>query len=184
MDYAAAVAARDGEFATLQPAYPLNDLSGAFERLADLAIALDAQGRAVYAYGDSAGGAIAVWLASRGYVEAAAAKAPPTALVGWRSATARHYATAAATDRRSWRHLRATPRVRRKYSTAFRRSLRPVRIYQSCGDVVVPCSINAGFARRDPEVSLRPIWGPHKDNAAKAYSFESGLDWLSEQADA
>ena len=182
MDYAAAIAAREGDFATLQPAYPLNDLSGAFERLADLAIALDAQGRDVYAYGDSAGGAIAVWLASQGYVEASAAKAPPTALVGWRSVTARHYATAAETDRRSWRHLRATPRVRRKYSTAFQRSLRPVRLFQSCGDVVVPCSINVGFARRDPNVSLARIWGPHKDRAAKAHSFESGLRWLAEQA--
>lgn len=182
MDYAAAIAAHEGEFATLQPAYPLNDLSGAFQRLADVALALDDQGREVYAYGDSAGGAIAVWLASQGYVEAAAAKAPPTALVGWRSATARHYATAATNDRRSWRHLRATPRVRRRYSTAYRPSLRPVRIFQSCGDVVVPCSINAGFARRDPKVSLRSIWGPHKDNAAKAFSFESGLRWLAGQA--
>jgi acetyl esterase/lipase len=182
MDYAAAIAAREGEFATTQPAYPLNDLSGAFERLADVALALGDEGREVYAYGDSAGGAIAVWLASQGYVEAAAAKAPPTALVGWHSATARHYATAARGERRSWRYLRATPRTRRKYSTAFRRSLRPVRIFQSCGDVVIPCGINLGFARRDPKVSLRIIWGPHKDRAAKAYSFESGLRWLAEQA--
>jgi len=182
MDYAAAIAAREGEFATLQPAYPLNDLSGAFERLTDVALALGDQGREVYAYGDSAGGAIAVWLASEGYVEAAAAKAPPTALVGWRSVAARHYATAAADDPRSWRHLRAGPGVRRQYSTAFRRSLRPVRIYQSCSDVVVPCPINIGFSRRDPNVSLRSIWGPHKDRAAKAFSFESGLRWLAERA--
>lgn len=182
MDYAAAIVAREGEFATTQPAYPLNDLAGAFERLAEVALALQGQGREVYAYGDSAGGAIAVWLASQGYVEAAAAKAPLTALVGWRSATARHYATAARGDHRSWRHLQATPRVRRTYSTAFRPSLRPVRIYQSCGDIVVPCSINIGFARRDPKVTLRSIWGPHKDRAAKAFSFESGLRWLAERA--
>jgi acetyl esterase/lipase len=182
MDYAATIAAREGDFVTRQPAYPLNDLAGAFERLAGVALALGAQGREVYAYGDSAGGAIAVWLAANGYVEAAAGKAPPTALVGWRSATARHYATADASDRRSWRHLRATPRVRRKYSTAFGRSLRPVRIYQSCADTVVPCSVSINFARRDPNVSLKPIWGPHKDRAAKAFSFESGLRWLSAQA--
>jgi acetyl esterase/lipase len=182
MDYAATIAAREGEFATLQPYYPLNDLAGAFERLADAALALEAQGREAYAYGDSAGGAIAVWLAANGYVEAAAGKAPPTALVGWRSATARHYATAAASDRRSWRHLRATPRVRRQYSTAFRSSLRPVRIYQSCADTVVPCGINLAFSRRDPNVSLRETWGPHKDRAAKAFSFESGLRWLAGQA--
>jgi acetyl esterase/lipase len=182
MDYAAAIAAGEGEFATLQPAYPLNNLAGAFERLADVARAAGEQGREVYAYGDSAGGAIAVWLASEGYVEAAAAKAPPTALVGWHSATARRYATAAVDDHRSWRHLHATPSVRRTYSTAFRRSLRPVRIYQSCGDIVVPCSINIGFSRRDRNVSLRSIWGPHKDRAAKAFSFESGLRWLAAQA--
>jgi acetyl esterase/lipase len=184
MDYATAIAGREGGFATVQPAYPLNDLVGAFERLADVALALQGQGREVYAYGDSAGGAIAVWLASQGYVEAAAAKAPLTALVGWRSATARHYATAARGDHRSWRHLRATPRVRRIYSTAFRRSLRPVRIYQSCGDTAVPCSINIGFARRDPNVTLRLIWGPHKDRAAKAFAFESGLRWLAWEAGA
>lgn len=184
MDYAAAIAAREGEFATVQPAYPLNDLGGAFERLADVALALGDQGREVYAYGDSAGGAIAVWLASKGYVKASAAKAPATALVGWRSPIARHYATATARHRRSWRHLHATPRLRRKYSTAYRPSLRPVRIYQSCGDAVVPCAINIGFSRRDPNVSLERIWGPHKDPGAKAYSFESGLDWLAEQSGA
>lgn len=182
MDYAAAIAAERGDFATLQPAYPLSDLAGAFERLREGTLALQAQGRDVYAYGDSAGGAIAVWLASHGYVSAAAAKAPPTALVGWRSATARHYATAARGDRRSWRHLRATPRTRRAYSTAFRRSERPVRIYQSCADLVVPCSINIGFAQRDPRVTLRHIWGRHKDRAAKLFAFESGLRWLSAQA--
>lgn len=182
MDYAAAIVAEKGEFATLQPAYPLNDLAGAFERLRGIALDLEDQGREVYAYGDSAGGAVAVWLASHGYVAAAAAKAPPTALVGWRSATARHYATAARGDRRSWRHLRATPRVRRTYSTAFRRSERPVRIFQSCGDVVVPCSVNVGFARRDPRVTLREIWGRHKDPGAKLFAFRSGLRWLTAQA--
>lgn len=182
MDYAAAIVAEEGEFATLQPAYPLNDLAGAFERLRGIALDLEGQGREVYAYGDSAGGAIAAWLASHGYVSAAAAKAPPTALVGWRSATARHYATAARGDRRSWRHLRATPRVRRAYSTAFRRSERPVRIFQSCSDVVVPCSLNIGFAQRDPKVSLRQIWGRHKDRGAKLFAFRSGLRWLSAQA--
>lgn len=182
MDYAAAAAARDGTFATVQPAYPLNDLAGAFERLRELALGLRAQGRAVYAYGDSAGGAIAVWLAARGYVRAAAGKAPPTALVGWRSATARHYATAAAGVRRSWRHLRATPSIRRVYSTAYRPSLRPVRIFQSCSDTVIPCAINIGFARRDPNVSLVRIWGPHKHREAKAFSFASGLRWLAARA--
>lgn len=182
MDYAAAVAARDGTFATRQPAYPLDDLAGAFERLRTVALGLRAQGRAVYAYGDSAGGAIAVWLASRGYVLAAAGKAPPTALVGWRSATARHYATAAAGDRRSWRHLHATPRIRRVYSTAYRPSLRPVRIFQSCSDTVVPCSVNLGFARRDPNVGLVRIWGPHKHRQAKAFSFASTLRWLAAKA--
>lgn len=182
MDYAAAAAAREGSFATAQPAYPLNDLAGAFERLKAVALARRAEGRDVYAYGDSAGGAIAVWLASRGYVRAAAAKAPPTALVGWRSAAARHYATAAQGDRRSWRHLRATIGVRRAYSTAYRPSLRPVRIFQSCADAVIPCSMNVGYARRDPRVSLVRIWGAHKDRAAKAFAFSSGLGWLAAQA--
>jgi len=184
MDYAAAIAAEDGRFATVQPAYPLDNLTGAFEHVRAVARSLAARGREVYAYGDSAGGAIAAWLAARGYVEAAAAKAPPTALVGWRSQIAARYATAPPTDPHSWRHMRATPRVRRAFSSAFRASLRPVRIYQSCEDTIVPCSINIRFARRDPEVSLVRIWGPHKDRAAKAYSFRSGLEWLGAKAGA
>jgi len=182
MDYAAAIAAEDGRFATVQPAYPLDNLTGAFEHVRAVAQSFAARGREVYAYGDSAGGAIAVWLAARGYVEAAAAKAPPTALVGWRSRIAARYATAPPTDPHSWRHMRATPRVRRAFSSAFRQSLGPVRIFQSCADTIVPCAINLRFARRDPNVSLVRIWGPHKDNAAKAYSFRSGLEWLAARA--
>lgn len=182
MEYAAAIAADDGRFATLQPAYPLDDLAAAFERVRDVALGLRAQGRRVYAYGDSAGGAIAAWLASRGYVRAAAAKSPPTALRAWRSRYARHYALAPPGDPHSWRHLRATAQTLRSYSSANRPSRRPLLILQSCEDTIVPCAMNVGFAQRDPRVSLVRVRGPHGDPDSRAYSFTRGLRWLSARA--
>ncbi len=40
MDYAAAIAAEQGEFETLQPSYPLDDLPAAFAQMKDLALSL------------------------------------------------------------------------------------------------------------------------------------------------
>jgi len=182
MDYAAEAAAAQGGFETLQPAYPLNDLPGAFEQMRDLALALRAQGRAVYAYGDSAGGAIAAWLASNGYVRAAGAKSPPTALRAWHTRYARRYVTALPGDPHSWLHLRATTGAMRAYSSANRPSRRPIRIFHGCADTVVPCAMNIGFARRDPRVSLVRVPGQHADPVARARSFAMGLRWLSARA--
>jgi acetyl esterase/lipase len=182
MDYAAAIAAEQGEFATLQPSYPLDDLPAAFVQMKDLALSLRRQGRRVFAYGDSAGGGIAAWLASRGYVAAAAAKAPPTALRAWNSSFARRYRTDPPGDPHSWRHLRVSEDDLRAYSSAGRPSLRPLLIFQSCEDRIVPCAMNAGFAERDPQVSLARIWGVHTDPEAKAWSFRHGLVWLAARA--
>jgi len=182
MDYAAAIAAVQGTFATVQPSYPLDNLSGAFNRLEEVALAFRAQGRPVFAYGDSAGGAIAAWLASRGLVRAAAAKSPPTALRAWSSPYALRYATARAGDPHSWQHLRATAQSLRTYSSADRTSRRPLRIFQSCADTIVPCAMNIRFAQRDPRVSLVRVWGRHADPTAKAHSFALGLRWLSAYA--
>lgn len=182
MDYAAAIAAEQGEFETMQPSYPLDDLPAAFGQMRELALSLRRQGREVLAYGDSAGGAIAAWLASRGYVRAAAAKSPPTALRAWASPYALRYRTAPPSDPHSWRHLRATGEVLRSYSSAGRPSLRPLLIFQSCEDRIVPCAMNAGFAERDPRVSLVRVWGAHQDGAAKDWSFRQGLAWLAARA--
>jgi len=184
MDYAAGIAAAQGTFATVQPAYPLDDLPAAFNRIRGMALTLRAQGRTVFAYGDSAGGAIAAWLASRGLVHAAAAKSPPTALRAWHSPYARRYATGQPGDPHSWRHLRATAQALRTYSSANRPSRRPLRIFQSCADTVVPCAMNLGFAQRDPRVSLVRVWGQHGDPVARAHSFSLGLRWLGAQATA
>ena len=181
MDYAAAIAAAQGEFATLQPAYPLDDLPAAFAQTKELALRLRGEGRRVFAYGDSAGGAIAAWLASRGYVAAAAAKAPPTALRAWRSPYALYYGTAPPGDSHSWRHLHASEEDLRTYSSARRPSLRPLLIFQSCEDRIVPCAMNERFAARDPRVSLVHIHGPHADPEAKAWAFRHALPWLEAQ---
>ncbi|HEX6665074.1 MAG TPA: alpha/beta hydrolase fold domain-containing protein [Solirubrobacterales bacterium] len=179
MDYAGAIAAEQGEFETLQPSYPLDDLPAAFAQMKELALELGRQDHQVFAYGDSAGGAIAAWLASHGYVSAAAAKSPPTALRAWGSPYARHYASALPGDPHSWRHLRVGVDELHSYSSADRPSLRPLLIFQSCADAIVPCAMNIGFARRDPQVSLVRIWGAHGDTGAKTYSFRQGLSWLS-----
>lgn len=182
MDYAAAIAAGTGTFATAQPSYPLDDLPGAFARVKAVALQLRAQGRRVYAYGDSAGGGIATWLASRGYVRAAVGSSPPTALLDWRTRYARHYATARPGDPHSWRHLRASRGARLAYSAAYRPSLRPIHLFHSCADAIVPCAMSARFARRDPRVTMTRTWGGHGDPGAKAYSFSRGLRWLEARA--
>lgn len=181
MNYAARIVAEDSAFETFQPAYPLDNLRGAFYMVRDVALGLRRAGRSVFAYGDSAGGAIAVWLASHGFVDAAAAKAPPTDLIDWHSPIARRYERAPAWASFSWRHLRATPRLRRQLSTADRRSRRPVRIFQSCRDAVIPCGMNIRFARRDPNVSLFRISGYHADGRRKAFAFTRALRWLKLQ---
>ncbi len=182
MDYAAEIAAQQGEFDTLQPRYPLDNLPAAFLQMKELALGLRREGREVFAYGDSAGGAIAAWLASRGYVRAAAAKSPPTALRAWASPYARHYASTSAGDPHSWRHLHASEAELRAFSAARQPSLRPLLIFQSCEDRIVPCSMNIGFAERDPRVSLARVWGAHDDGTAKDYSVRRGLQWLSSLA--
>ncbi len=182
MDYAAAIAAQGSEFATLQPAYPLDDLPAAFTRMKELALSLRRQGHRVFAYGDSAGGAIAAWLASRGYVRAAVAKSPPTALRAWASPYALRYRTDPPADPHSWRHLRATAESLRAYSSAGQPSLRPLLIFQSCEDAIVPCAMNIGFAERDPRVSLVRIRGRHADSGAKTSAFRQGLSWLAAHA--
>jgi hypothetical protein len=184
MDYAAQIAVAQGAFATVQPSYPLDNLPAAFNHVKEVALDLRAQGRRVFAYGDSAGGAIAAWLASHGYVIAAAAKSPPTALRAWHSRYARHYLTAPPGDPHSWRHLKVDRQDLRTYSSANRPSARPLRIFQSCADIVVPCAMNIGFAERDPNVSLVRVWGQHGDAASRAHSFALGLRWLSARAGA
>jgi acetyl esterase/lipase len=179
MDYAASLAAEQGEFETLQPSYPLDDLPAAFVQMKGLALSLRRQGRRVFAYGDSAGGGIAAWLASRGYVAAAAAKAPPTALRAWDSPFAREYRTDPPGDPHSWRHLRVSEADLGTYSSAPRPSRRPLLIFQSCEDRIIPCAMNIGFAERDPQVSLVRIWGAHTDPEAKAWSVRHGLAWLA-----
>ncbi len=179
MDYAAAIAAQEAEFETLQPSYPLDDLPAAFAGIKSLALMLRRQGHEVFAYGDSAGAAIAAWLASRGYVRAAAAKSPPTALRAWRSPYALRYGTDPPGDAHSWTHLHATEADLRAFSSAGRPSLRPLLIFQSCEDRIVPCAMNVGFAARDPRVSLIRIWGAHADPAAKEWSFRHALPWLA-----
>jgi len=76
-------AARRGGFEARIVDYPLADVPAAVNMSLRLAKRLHRHGRTVYAYGESAGGTLALLLAERGLVRAAAAQAPVSDIPGW-----------------------------------------------------------------------------------------------------
>lgn len=83
----AAQAARRRGFEPKIVDYPLLNVPGAVRKSTQLAKRLNRRGRTVYAYGDSAGGTLALLLAERGLVRAASAQAPVADIPGWITTT-------------------------------------------------------------------------------------------------
>lgn len=175
MPIAASGIGREMGFAVRTVRYRLNDPLTAWRQVRDLARRARANRRDVYAYGESAGGTLAALLAGRGLAVAAATNAPPSDLTRWRLPGYPHY----------WQRMEnGGPRKRRALSPALRPTRGPVLVQHSETDTVVPASMSAAWARRDPRVTVSGYAGHHvvgKDLAAYPGLVREGLAFLAER---
>lgn len=157
-------------------AYPLGDLPAAVTAAREEAARLRAKfGRAVYAYGSSAGGTLAVLLAGDGLVSAAVAKAPPTDLLGWEwplSAYGSGYYT----------EIDANVATRRRLSPLRRPMRRPALVVQGRADAVVPLTMSEAFAAKFPHVQLWDVPGGHNTDRVRPWITRRALRWLTRLA--
>lgn len=152
--------------------YPLDDLPGAV--LAARAAARELReryGPQVYAYGSSAGGTLAALLAGDGLVAAAAAKAPPTDLVGWEwpfGVYGPDY----------YDQIGADTAARYRLSPLRRSARRPLLVVQGRLDRVVPLSMNEAYDAKFTRVRLWAVPGGHHTERARPWVLERTLGWL------
>jgi pimeloyl-ACP methyl ester carboxylesterase len=158
-------------------AYPLGDLPAAVTAAREEAARLRAKfGRAVYAYGSSAGGTLAALLAGDGLVSAAVAKAPPTDFLSWEwplSAYGPGYYT----------EIDASVATRRRLSPIRRPMRQPVLVVQGRADAVVPLRMSEAFAVKFPRVQLWKVPGGHGTDRARPWVTRRALGWLAKMAD-
>jgi pimeloyl-ACP methyl ester carboxylesterase len=156
--------------------YPLGDMPAAFQAARAEAIRLRAKyGRAVYAYGSSAGGTLAALLAGDGLVSAAVAKAPISNLLAWRwplSAFGPDY----------FEQVGLTPAARRRLSPLRRRARRPLMIVQGRRDQVVPLAMSAGYSLKFRRVHLWVVQGGHHTERIRPELLSRAFDWLARVA--
>jgi pimeloyl-ACP methyl ester carboxylesterase len=158
--------------------YPLDDLPGAV--LAARAAARELReryGPEVYAYGSSAGGTLAALLAGDGLVAAAAAKAPPTDLVGWEWPLAAYGPD-------YYERIGADTAARYRLSPLRRAARRPLLVVQGRLDRVVPLSMSEAYAAKFARVRLWAVPGGHHTERARPWVLERTLEWLGSIAQA
>lgn len=154
--------------------YPLGDLFGAVAAARAAARELRQRyGPNVYAYGSSAGGTLAALLAGDGLVAAAAAKAPPTDLLGWEwplLAYGPDY----------YGRLGADAATRRRLSPLRRPARRPLLLLHGRADRVVPLAMSEAYAAKFRRVHLWPVAGGHHTERTRPWLLERSLAWLLE----
>lgn len=157
--------------------YPLGDMPAAV--LAARAAARELReryGPAVYAYGSSAGGTLAALLAGDGLVAAAAAKAPPTDLVGWTwpldAYGLDYYERIGLGD----------PEARYRLSSLRRPAARPLLLVHGRNDRIVPIGQSEAFAAKFRRVHLWMVPGGHRTEQTRPWVLEGTLGWLREIA--
>jgi acetyl esterase/lipase len=165
MSRASRVAARHG----LRPVpveYPLGAPARALHYSLDIARKWRAKGRAVYAYGESAGGTLAALLAERAAARAAVPYAPVADM------TKGIWAEPPLTQPRD--ELVAT-------SPALHRSRRPILVLISRHD---PLSHDSWqWAESDPLVDGRSVSGHHISSANYPYKLRRAMSYLARQAE-
>jgi pimeloyl-ACP methyl ester carboxylesterase len=166
-------AARAAGFIPHYLRYPLDDMPAAFQAARAEAIRLRTRyGSAVYAYGTSAGGTLAALLAGDGLVSAAAAKAPPTDLLGWEwplGAYGLDY----------YQQIGLTPAARRRLSPLRRPARRPLLLVHGRHDQVVSVAQSAAFAAKFAQVRLWVVRGGHHTERTRPELLIRALDWLA-----
>ena len=158
--------------------YPLGDLPAAYRAARADAIRLRARyGRAVYAYGSSAGGTLASLLAGDGLVSAAVAKAPVSDLVGWRWPL-----TAYGPD--YYEQIGIGLAARFRLSPLRRPARRPLLIVHGRRDRIVPVAMSREYAVKFKRVHLWVVHGGHHIERIRPELLSRAFDWLARVASA
>lgn len=145
----AAEAARQAGFWPVAVYYPVRDPPAALAH----AIAVARRTRAVFAYGESAGGTLAARLAQLGLIERASLNAPISNLFTWGFPDWRKFRL-----REGWG---LTEEELRHISPMFHETHKPIDIIHSPTDQIVPYADSVEWLRRDPAITLRQIEGDH-----------------------
>lgn len=158
--------------------YPLGDLPAAVRAARAEAIRLRSRyGRAVYAYGSSAGGTLASLLAGDGLVSAAVAKAPVSDLVGWSWPL-----TAYGSD--YFERIGASLADRFRLSPLRRPARRPLLIVHGRRDRIVPLAMSRRYAVKFKRVHLWVVPGGHHTEHIRPKLLSRAFDWLARVASA
>jgi alpha-beta hydrolase superfamily lysophospholipase len=166
-------AARDAGFVPHYLRYPLGDLRGAVRAARDAARRLGERfPEPLYAYGSSAGGALASLLAGDGMVRAAVAKAPPSDLLDWAWPLATYGAD-------YYRRIGAGPTARRSLSPLRRPARRPLLLVHGNRDAVVPLAMSEAFAAKFDRVHLQVVAGGHHAERRQPRILARSLAWLA-----
>ena len=172
------------EAAGLQPRfidYPRFDLLGAVHSAERAARRAGRNGRAVYAYGDSAGGTLAALLAERGLVRAAATFCPVANL--------RRFANHASDPDFYVGLIQANRRLLLLESPGLHDSDRPIFAMRPVADEPYLNQATAKWDARDPQVKSVSVAGGHmgagpdpSDPVFYGPNMTRGIGWLARQA--
>lgn len=155
--------------------YALSNVPAAMKQSNRLAKRLEAKGRSVSAYGDSAGGAIALALAQRGRVRSAAANSPVTSIPKFLKGI--HNAGGDAEGLAKHLHL-ANPAKQKKFSVAKGRPSRsPSLAFAPHDDMLSLPTLKWG--QKDKRVKVRETPGGHLDGATYDSSLNQAMKYLS-----
>ncbi|HEY6638225.1 MAG TPA: alpha/beta hydrolase fold domain-containing protein [Solirubrobacterales bacterium] len=168
-------AARMQGFETINLDYVLGDVPTAFAQAVRLAKQLKKRGLRVYAYGESAGGTMAAFLAQRGLVDAAAAHSPVSSIpdfINQASSSGRY-------PHDFFDQLfKLTPQTEEFFSPLFRRkeSKRPIFAVAPESDSLSPSTVE--WANYDPNVTLVTPPGNHLEPSNYPEMLAQSMSWL------
>ena len=167
--------AEDHGFAPVPIAYPLGDLSAAVGAARDAAGSTGRGGRAIFAYGESAGGTLAALLAAEGRVKAAATYSQLTDIPVFFDDL----------DPGAQAFIGATDRQLREFSPASRQGLAPVFAMVPVNDDALQNRATERWDRREARVHAVSVPGGHLGRDAPGVyrsNMERALRWLSRRA--
>ena len=168
-------AARLQGFETINVDYVLGDVPTAFAQAVQLAKQLKKRGRRVHAYGESAGGTMAAFLAQRGLVNAAAVHSPVSNIPDFIN----QLAGIGQYSRDFFdQQLKLTPQTEEVFSPVFRRkkSKRPIFAIAPQSDSLSPGTVE--WANRDPNVMLVAPPGGHLEQSNFPEILAQSMSWL------
>ena len=167
--------AEDHGFAPVPIAYPLGDLPAAVGAARNAARSTGRGGRAIFAYGESAGGALAALLAAEGRVKAAATYSQLTSIPVFFDDL----------DPGAQAFIGATDRELRKFSPASHEGLAPVLALVPVDDDAQQNRATEDWDRREARVHAVSVPGEHLGRDAPGVyrsNMERALRWLSHRA--